>query len=1448
MGGGARAQKRAYIRKLSTQIRKYTPTSSELDYVRDDPIISGLQGLGRSVLLILGRNRNRLLQQSWSYWVRNTAVVHDYASDVVSILSNPLSIDELRSELELEVMYKWALQTGSEDPTGLASNIIQCKSRRAIIDVFQECRLEVYNPYELVLYQGTLPSPSDGHFTILQGSCDVINLAEGSVQGITLQDCYKQGRFEAAKQLLLHNQVLANMSSPSGFGELSCLTGVKRHATIRAGHGGVRLLVVPQATMLRCFDAKRAVETGAEGSAPSEAIELFRQVGLASKISPAEVMKAANSMIKRTLDLGDVLFLRNDPASSIFLVVSGDIVLDTGGPLKKEAEALNQVASLENAFLESIQGLCFRLGGGSILGDEGFVGLSHHYESTAAVSSQEAVVFEAVLGTFGHSFLVDHIKSMRYTALAYKELPRWSMPVPLAEINSIYGSLNSLRKCIANSRPTRGTVDNPYQLKEQSAFVTPAQQRQQEEEAKRAELKAQAKRRDELKAHKKSKTPLPLTASSSIPDSKGARRVFPKLGALSVLFLKSISATCKKSSSENLKVHARENILTNELLQHAAGDEDLIEATAHKSERDAQLEDKLRRGIESYRERNKATQALNEEEEGPKITLSAASNMLAMLSSAANAALTGAKSPAKSETEEEEEEVGDEQANDASSTGGNSLGTFTSGEEAYQRKKEILGKPRIVQYLLWLERKGKSAPPQTVELKITAEVETEEQAKLLEDKERLEEEREAEEKKKGQVGNPGANGTAAGFKTATISSSSSSPPKMYWRPPSPPAPRPVDPILAETKSRPAPISTKRAVPKELWPKRETAAKLRTSGEEDGPSLESLRFVPPGEKLSLAERLKAVPSSGYGQQKVLKAEKEKAELQEALETFSRLTVPTTRKVSLLPWQRQQQLDAEQLTKRKKTAALPAIKSPDTITQRNHLPTGRAGDGEWGDDDNDIDQMRGAISYDIEDPDVFLKLLREKTFPVRSQHKPTLGWKTRTMKVSANATEVEESGSEWFKRKLSLLGITDEEVERTLKGKPSRKPKFAKKVPTEECQSLVSSAGSFADGRSQVVIESEHKLEKEHEEHEEHEDHEDHEHEEHEEHEDEHDARLLVAGAQVSLDGSGSATLEDGGDGGGSVSFDVSGEAGGIGVAATEATSATEGTQAGGSITSGSVSAAEADVGPDTAAATAAADQAARQAESRKSRRAAAAAAEANISWSSIKAPSPGLRVFREALEREYSSRQFLDGKKKHDSSTLFGLERKDQAQSGPTDEEPQYRSKGEMQHLLEALLPLGASLRPYGEVKSPTKARSTSISATSNKKEEKREKRRDDEQADEAEQSVLGAHSSLAASEQAGQRRGKDHDLEAWKDFSVRVAVNTKQGPHWSLPVLEGTSDDPTRPRRKKSSLKFGGGRLAYIPSSGGGGAGTHEADLEPETYLSLFQRTKGGRGTREKLY
>ncbi len=68
------------------------------------------------------------------------------------------------------------------------------------------------------------------------------------------------------------------------------------------------------------------------------------------------------------------------------------------------------------------------------------------------------MVFEAA--GFARKFLVDRVKAMRYAALAYKELPRWTVPIGEAETNNLYGNLNSLRKVVAQCHPWRGTAEN----------------------------------------------------------------------------------------------------------------------------------------------------------------------------------------------------------------------------------------------------------------------------------------------------------------------------------------------------------------------------------------------------------------------------------------------------------------------------------------------------------------------------------------------------------------------------------------------------------------------------------------------------------------------------------------------------------------------------------------------------------------------------------------------------------------------------------------------------------------------------------------------------------------------------------------------------------------------------------------------------------------------------
>ena len=69
-----------------------------------------------------------------------------------------------------------------------------------------------------------------------------------------------------------------------------------------------------------------------DDSSPSEAIELFRQTGLAARINPQELVSAAASMRKISLTAGEVLYRKGEKAERLFLVVSGDIALDTMDP------------------------------------------------------------------------------------------------------------------------------------------------------------------------------------------------------------------------------------------------------------------------------------------------------------------------------------------------------------------------------------------------------------------------------------------------------------------------------------------------------------------------------------------------------------------------------------------------------------------------------------------------------------------------------------------------------------------------------------------------------------------------------------------------------------------------------------------------------------------------------------------------------------------------------------------------------------------------------------------------------------------------------------------------------------------------------------------------------------------------------------------------------------
>jgi hypothetical protein len=190
-----------------------------------------------------------------------------------------------------------------------------------------------------------------------------------------------------------------------------------------------------------------------KGSSSSEAIDFMRQSGLANRISPKDLVVAAGNMIRRTLSLGDLLFVKGEIVKSMYLIVSGEILFDISYP-HVDPNLGDSSSATSHLFSNPLPENCFHLGSGSILGEEGVTGLSNTFGSTAVVVSTGAVVFEVV--GFGMEFIAEKIQTLRYCALAYKDRSRWTTPLSLAEQSNPYSYFNSMRKCVSTSRIYRG--------------------------------------------------------------------------------------------------------------------------------------------------------------------------------------------------------------------------------------------------------------------------------------------------------------------------------------------------------------------------------------------------------------------------------------------------------------------------------------------------------------------------------------------------------------------------------------------------------------------------------------------------------------------------------------------------------------------------------------------------------------------------------------------------------------------------------------------------------------------------------------------------------------------------------------------------------------------------------------------------------------------------------
>jgi hypothetical protein len=438
------APKRLYIREHSNVIRIWSTNTRK--GMAENPAFH-IDRTSRILIVIICRIRQRLAKQAWQYWTENAGVRHDYTKDLRTILLRQLPPNELRTELEIEVLYKWVMQAKDIDPTGIASTIYQCKKKAAIYSALQQIRLEFYGPGESVIFQGDYPRAEDGHFTIIKGECDVLQFTSDSARLTKLLFFAKKRKWEEVRSLLQSAQVVAHIPQFSGFGELSTLTGVQRAATIQTSKSVdiTEIVVLPKFPLLDLLKY-RTKETNSS-STQSEAIDFLRQSGLANRISPNDLVLAASTMSKRTLLEGDVLFYKGEEVKCIYMIVAGEFLLDTedfiveGNPLP---------------FVNTSVEKCFHLSSGSILGDEGVIGERRVFESTAAVVSSVAVVFQAE--GFSMDFIAGKMGGLRYSALYYRDRLCWDADNQIAEQINPYTFFNSLRKSIAYTKPFRGTT------------------------------------------------------------------------------------------------------------------------------------------------------------------------------------------------------------------------------------------------------------------------------------------------------------------------------------------------------------------------------------------------------------------------------------------------------------------------------------------------------------------------------------------------------------------------------------------------------------------------------------------------------------------------------------------------------------------------------------------------------------------------------------------------------------------------------------------------------------------------------------------------------------------------------------------------------------------------------------------------------------------------------
>ena len=220
--------------------------------------------------------------------------------------------------------------------------------------------------------------------------------------------------------------------------------------------GGTDVFVVTKACLIDLLAKQYSIELteegteqGAAASASAEVMDYLRQSGLAHKTSISDLVQAAACFKKIACVSGTLLYRKGDPVDKVFIVLSGEFILDTGDYDESKNHTGLPFQSMEHS-------KCYILRRGSILGDEGMVGKTKVYQASAMSIAENSIIFE--VSSWGLSFLTKRFGLEKFSALAMKEQSPFhdDMSSFLKSEVMVHSAFTSLRKCIASHNPSRG--------------------------------------------------------------------------------------------------------------------------------------------------------------------------------------------------------------------------------------------------------------------------------------------------------------------------------------------------------------------------------------------------------------------------------------------------------------------------------------------------------------------------------------------------------------------------------------------------------------------------------------------------------------------------------------------------------------------------------------------------------------------------------------------------------------------------------------------------------------------------------------------------------------------------------------------------------------------------------------------------------------------------------